>query len=74
MKAVLWENDRKNDRGEKFTATSIQIVRTYKDGETWKESSSYRKAELPNVQAVERAAYDFLALKEREPDLRGRKV
>jgi len=53
IKATIWARN-----GEKGTFYSVEISRTYKDGETFKDSHSYSGSELLRVSRLAEQAYD----------------
>jgi len=53
IKATIWK--REGDKGAFF---SVEISRTYKDGETFKDSHSYSGSELLRVSRLAERAYD----------------
>ncbi len=62
VRAAIWENTIERD-GRSVPAYSVQIDRTYKDGEEWKRTNRFRLSELPRVELVARKAFEFLSLK-----------
>ena len=67
VRATIWENEREKDN-QKFTTHTVRVERTYKDqnGE-WQSTNGFRKSDLPNVELVVRKAFEFLTMREREP-------
>lgn len=67
VRATIWENEREKDN-QKFTTHTIRVERTYKDqsGE-WQSTNGFRQSDLPNVELVVRKAFEFLTMREREP-------
>ena len=63
VKATVWENALKTKDGKTIDVFSINIDRSYKDGEEWKTTSSFKLNDLPKVELVARKAYEYLALK-----------
>lgn len=51
VKCTLWEND---------NWYSIQLVRVYKDGEEYKETSSFNPGDLQNARDVLQRACDYI--------------
>lgn len=47
VKAVIWEN-----RSGETIFHNVTFTRLYKDGDDWKESSSFSRDDLPLVQKV----------------------
>ncbi|MDX1371827.1 MAG: hypothetical protein R3321_05120 [Nitrososphaeraceae archaeon] len=58
--ATIWKN--KKDDKEWHT---ISVIRNYKDGETWKQTSSMQTRDLPDVILVCRKAHEWLRLKDK---------
>ena len=65
VRAAIWENTIERD-GKSVSVHSIQIDRTYKDGEEWKRTNRFRLNELARVELVARKAFEFLSLKAEE--------
>ena len=69
VRATIWENDRADKDGQKFTVASVQIERRYPDQDgNWQSTNSFRKADLPLVQVVTAKAFEYLTVSERDPD------
>ena len=67
VKAAIWSNSRIiNDMLAEVH--SIQIDRSYKDGEEWKHTNSFNVEDLPKVVLVATEAYKFIRLRESEQD------
>jgi hypothetical protein len=47
IKAAIWKNE--TESGPRFNVT---IARLYKDGDTWKQTESFGRDELPLVEKV----------------------
>ena len=47
IKAAIWANDTKNG-----TRHNVTVVRLYKDGDTWKDSYSFGRDDLPVVKEI----------------------
>jgi hypothetical protein len=61
--AMIWENEGKAlPNGQASSYLTVSITRTYKQGDEWKETNSYRVRDLPDIDAVSRASYEFLQL------------
>jgi hypothetical protein len=56
LKAVVWRNETEN--GPMFNTT---LTRSYKDGETWKESSSFGFDDVLIVAELLRTCYGFIS-------------
>lgn len=56
LKAAVWRNETEN--GPFFNTT---VSRSYKDGETWKESSSFGYDDLLIVAELLRSCYGFIS-------------
>ena len=57
--ATVWENTPKSDEGEN-TRLSIELNRSYKDGDTWKTTSSFSQTELLKVARLAERTYDAI--------------
>ena len=55
IKAAIWEN--KTDQG---TRHNVSITRIYKDGNAWKESTSFGRDDLPLVIKIADAAHVWI--------------
>ena len=55
IKAVIWENE--TDSGIRHNVT---VARIYKDGEDWKESTSFGRDDLPLLQEVLHEAWKWI--------------
>ena len=55
IKATIWENDVENG-----VRRNVAISRLYKDGEQWKESSSFGRDDLPLVGKVADIAHSWI--------------
>ena len=55
IKAAIWENDTQN--GARHNVT---VSRIYKDGEQWKDSSSFGRDDLPLVAKVVDQAHSWI--------------
>jgi hypothetical protein len=58
--AAVWENESKS--GNKFFTTTIE--RSYKSGEEWKKTNSFRTGDLPKAILALQKAFEFASLKE----------
>ena len=58
IRAAIWANTAEDDR----TYYSVSITRSYRDGETWKDSTVFGRDDLPRVELVTRKAYEFISL------------
>jgi len=65
VKAAIWENTIKHD-GAQVIANSVQIDRTYKQGDEYKHATSYNIQDLPKLELVARLAFEHLTLKDQE--------
>ena len=62
--ATIWEQQAKDKQGNEFTTHSIKVVKSYKDGDEWKETTSYNPSELVRVEAVTKKALEFVLVRE----------
>jgi hypothetical protein len=56
IKAVIWKNQ--NDKGAWY---SVEFIRSYKDGDDWKESRSFSNGQLLQLSHLAAKAYDAVA-------------
>jgi len=59
--ASIW-SDGKTMQGEIVKFYSININKAYKDGDTWKHTTSFAVEDLPKVALVANEAYRYLRL------------
>lgn len=51
--ATVWENERENKDGNKYTSKSVTIERSFKDQEdNWQTTNSFNIVDLAKLQAV----------------------
>ena len=62
IRAAIWHNTVNRD-GKEIPVFSVQIDRTYKDGEEFKRTSRFATRELPRVELVAAKAFEFLCMK-----------
>ncbi len=62
IKAAIWEND--TDNG---TRHNVTVSRLYKDGEQWKDSTSFGRDDLPLVGKVVDQAHSWIFTQKSEP-------
>jgi hypothetical protein len=55
IRAAIWENETQNG-----TRHNVTVSRLYKDGDTWKDSSSIGRDDLPLVGKVLDRAHDWI--------------
>jgi hypothetical protein len=55
IKACIWGNETQNG-----TRHNVTLSRLYKDGDDWKESSSFGRDDLPLAQVVLGRAYEWI--------------
>ena len=67
IRASIWDNEITLQSGEKIVVPRICVERRYKNAEgEWTSSNYFNTNELGKLQAVIRAAFDYLVLHERE--------
>ena len=66
IRVAIWENT----GGAHGAWFSVSVARLYKDGERWKESSSFRRDELPVVAKLMEMAYAWIWDEEQRRDHR----
>jgi len=55
IRAAIWENDTQNG-----TRHNVTVSRLYKDGDEWKDSSSFGRDDLPLVGKVLDRCHDWI--------------
>lgn len=65
VRAAVWTRTVEKD-GKSIPTYSIQVDRTYKQGETWKHVNSFNVSDLPKVALVVGKAFEFLTLRNDE--------
>ena len=55
IKAVIWENET-----QQGTRHNVSFARIYKDGEVWKDSTSFGRDDLPLIQKVADRAFEWI--------------
>ena len=55
IKAAIWANETQNG-----TRHNVTLSRLYKDGDEWKDSSSFGRDDLPLVQKVADLAHSYI--------------
>jgi len=63
IKATIWLNATTNGNGKRF---SVQVNRLYRQGEHWKQSSSFGRQDLPVVAKVADMAHSWIFTQRRE--------
>ena len=63
IKAAIWQNE--TDNGIRYNAT---FGRLYKDGESWKQTESFGRDDLPVLAKVADQAHTFIFQKQQEQD------
>jgi hypothetical protein len=63
IKAAIWQNE--TDNGIRYNVT---VGRLYKDGETWKQTESFGRDDLPVLAKVADQAHTFIFQKQQEPE------
>ena len=69
VRASIWDNEVKLANGEAVNMPKICVERRYKNEQgEWHSSNHFNINELAKLQAVIRAAFDFLVLREHEDE------
>ena len=55
VKAAIWENETQNG-----TRHNVSLTRIYKDGDVWKDSTSFGRDDLPLVMKVSDLAHSWI--------------
>jgi len=67
VRATIWENSRERGK-QQFTTHTVRVERTYKDlNDEWQSTNGFNTNDLPNLELVARKAFEFLSVREREP-------
>jgi len=61
IKAAIWENDTQNG-----TRHNVTFTRLYRDGEQWKDSTSFGRDDLPLLAKVADMAHTWIFEQNRE--------
>lgn len=61
IKAAIWENETQNG-----TRHNVTITRLYKDGDQWKDSTSFGRDDLPILAKVADMAHTWIFLEGQE--------
>lgn len=70
IKATVWSNVAKDDKGHDSEYKTISFDRLYKDKSgQWKSTNSLRVNDIPKAIAVLNKAYEYLVLKEQDNDM-----
>ena len=68
VRASIWKNERKNDKGETFNTYSVGVTRRYMDkDQKWQETNSFGVDDLPALAAAATKAYNYCVVKARDP-------
>lgn len=51
---AVWKQE-----GEKGDFLTVSIIRSYKDGEEWKQTNSFRINDIPVIQVVLQKAFEY---------------
>lgn len=67
--AAIWRHENERD-GQTVIARTIRLQKRYKDRDTqtWQDSEFLFPEDLPKVELVVRAAYEYIMLKQRDPN------
>ena len=63
IKAAIWQNE--TDNGIRYNVT---VGRLYRDGESWKQTESFGRDDLPVLAKVADQAHTFIFQKQQEPE------
>jgi hypothetical protein len=66
IKAAIWENDTQNG-----TLHNVTLSRLYKDGDQWKDSTSFGRDDLPLVAKVVDLCHTWIFQQKREDNGNG---
>lgn len=65
VRAAIWANQG-NDESRTFH--TVTVTRSFKDGDEWRESTSFGRDDLPKLELVTRKAFEFIHLKAESRD------
>jgi len=65
VRASVWLNER-NVEGDTVNFYSVRIEKSYKDGDDWKNTSTFSVEDLPKVALVANEAYKDIRLRIKE--------
>ena len=69
IKATIWENEKKNGKGETVKYKSVNIEKSYKDDDgNWKTSNTFFREDIPKLQLVAAKAFEYISLTESEEE------
>ena len=60
VRAAVWTRTAKNRDGTEFTTYSVQIDKTYKQGEDYKRTNNFNVQDLPRVSLVANKAFEWI--------------
>lgn len=67
LKATIWSNEYENKKYGKTNLYSFSLIRSYKNDENeWKETTSFRKQDVANIQALMNRVLNYLFIDEDE--------
>jgi len=66
MQAAIWTNQRVMDDAV-VEVHSVRISKSYKEGDTWKRTTTFAAEDLPKVALVAAEVYKFLRLRSEAP-------
>jgi hypothetical protein len=69
VSAAIWKNEVTDAKGDTRIQHSVRIQKQYKDPKTgeWCDSTSFFPNDLPRLELVARKAFEFVTLRERDP-------
>jgi len=67
VSATVWKNTKEVEiNGEKQNKDfySVQVEKSYKDGDDWKSTNNFNQNDLPKFSLVVEMAYKYISMKE----------
>jgi len=67
VSATVWKNTKEVEiNGEKQNKDfySVQVEKSYKDGDDWKSTNNFNQNDLPKLSLVVEMAYKYISMKE----------
>ena len=69
VRASIWHDEASRGANETFSVFSVRVERRYKDAAgNWQATSSFKRADLADLELVVFKAREYISVNEREPD------
>ncbi len=70
ISVAVWENTRKDDKGEESVSYGIQLERSYKDAQDkWQRTNNLRLNDLPKARLLLGKAYEHVVMSDKDTSL-----